>query len=469
MHILSAAFEIELNMAIIRSISGLRVTQDALTRELISSYARAFSHYIPSGPIVIGRDGRPSGKWMEDVIIETLISEGRDVVSLGIAPTPTVQLETEHSSAKGGIAITASHNPSEWNGMKFLNESGVFLNAKENAEFWKELDSEDQSIIQSKGTLTVIEQPIQKHIASIHKALLSLCIDIPSSSKELIAVVDAVNASGSAFVPELLESLDCTCIPLYCDGTGVFPHLPEPLTENLGALMSAVQQHKADIGIAVDPDADRLVLIDEHGNAIGEEKTIALCVKSLITCAIVPHHAQSIALNMSTSSMSEYIAEEYGWSVYRTPVGEINVVESMKIHQCIIGGEGSGGVIVPATHFGRDSLVGLALIIALMKNTSKSLSELAASLPDLCMVKGKMSWSGSADKLFEEIERHFIQSLREKRIDDGIWLKLDAGWIHVRLSNTEPILRYIVECRSENETQTIVESLIAIISTHAAS
>lgn len=447
-------------MACIRSISGLRVTNDELTQELIASYSRAFAAYLPPGPIVIGRDGRPSGVWMEEVIIATLTAFGRDVISLGIAPTPTVQLETEHSNAIGGISITASHNPSEWNGMKFLNAGGVFLNAEENREFWNYLDEHDIEENINPGNCTIAENPSEQHIAKIHASLLALGIELPHVEKPILAVVDAVNASGSMFVPALLESLDCDCIPLYCDNNGEFPHTPEPLTEHLTELMSAVCKYSAQLGIAVDPDADRLVLIDEKGNAIGEEKTIALCTMAILECADLDQDSYSIAINMSTSSMSEILAKNNGWKVYRTPVGEINVVETMKKHDCIIGGEGSGGVILPACHYGRDSLVGISLIIALMKKTSKSLSTLAEMLPKTYMIKGKMPWSGSADEIFQRIERHFAGAIIEIRKDDGLWMQFSDGWMHVRMSNTEPIMRYIIECLEENVVQYHVQSLM---------
>ena len=449
-------------MACIRSISGLRVTTDELTHELIASYARAFASYLPDGPIVIGRDGRPSGQWMEEIIIETLLSCGRDVISLGISPTPTIQLETEYSDASGGISITASHNPSEWNGMKFLNAGGVFLNAEENQEFWSHLDKEDKSEHIQSGHCTIVHMPEQKHIEQIHAALRSLGIDIPHTINPIICVIDAVNASGSRFVPALLESLDCESIALHCDGTGIFPHTPEPLAENLSDLMSAVQKHSADIGIAVDPDADRLVLIDETGKAIGEEKTLALCLMAILECADVRGKDYSIAINLSTSSMSETLAEAHGWKVHRTPVGEINVVQAMKQFHSIIGGEGSGGVIIPACHYGRDSLIGIALIIALMKQTGTSLSALADLLPKTSMIKGKMAWSGSADEIFQRIERHFAEAILEIRKDDGIWMRFSDGWMHIRMSNTEPILRYIVETSDEHEAHNHVQSLLSL-------
>lgn len=448
-------------MPCIRSISGLRVTNDELTKELIVSYAHAFASYLPPGPIVIGRDGRPSGIWMEEVIIDSLLACGRDVISLGIAPTPTIQLETEHSNAIGGISITASHNPAEWNGMKFLNAGGVFLNAQENQEFWSYLDHPVSFDSVAKGHCITIEQPQEKHIATIHKALVTLGIDIPHHTKPIVAVIDAVNASGSTFVPALLESLDCESIQLYCDNSGLFPHIPEPLTQNLTDLMSAVIQNSADIGIAVDPDADRLVLIDECGHAIGEEKTIALCTMAIVECADIQHDKQGIAINMSTSSMSEILALAHHWNVYRTPVGEINVVEEMKKHDCIIGGEGSGGVILPACHYGRDSLVGISLIIALMKSTGKTLSQLADMLPHTSMIKGKMTWSGSSDEIFQRIERHFASQFKHIRKDDGIWMQFPDGWMHVRMSNTEPILRYIIESSEEGIMQSYLQSLLS--------
>ncbi|MFZ9760519.1 MAG: phosphoglucosamine mutase [Candidatus Kapaibacteriota bacterium] len=454
-------------MAIIRSISGLRATTDELTKDLIQSYAHAFGIYLSSGSIIVGRDGRPSGAWMEEIIIETLLDLGHDVISLGIAPTPTVQLETEHSNAIGGISITASHNPAEWNGMKFLNKDGVFLNASENKDFWLILDSHTLlKPSQNRGSLHKLQQVEQRHIQHVMGALAYHGIKNPLHSVK--AVIDAVNASGSRFAPAMLEALNCEAIPLYCDESGVFPHTPEPLSENLSDLMQEVRKHHADLGIAIDPDADRLVLIDEYGQPIGEEKTIALCIKSLIECSSPSAQQAGIALNLSTSLMSEIIAQNAGWKTQRTSVGEINVVESMKEHNCIIGGEGSGGVILPSCHFGRDSLVGIALVIALMKNTGKPLSVLASELPATVMIKGKMPWSGSAVQIFQDIERHFQTSSVNIRHDDGLWIGLEQGWIHVRTSNTEPILRYIVEHISEAEAEKHARALQILIQSNCA-
>jgi len=445
-------------MAIIRSISGLRATTDELTKELIESYALAFGTYVPNGPIVIGRDSRPSGAWMEEVIIDTLLRQGHDIIALGIAPTPTVQLETEHSDAMGGISITASHNPSQWNGMKFLNADGVFLNASENQEFWSILDTEVLSgNLSEHGSLIMLHDAVQRHVENVMKALHTINIEIHDHS--ITAVVDAVNASGSRYVPAMLDALHCTSIPLYCDQSGIFPHVPEPLSENLGGLMSAVKSNHADLGIAVDPDADRLVLIDEQGEPIGEEKTIALCVKALLECSKPSLQHSSIALNLSTSIMSEKLAEQAGWNIHRTPVGEINVVEAMKIHGSVIGGEGSGGVILPACHYGRDSMIGIALIIALMKKTRKTLSALARELPSTTMIKGKIPWNGSSKEVFESIERHFQDACIEIRHDDGVWLRFAHGWIHIRTSNTEPILRYIVE----QEQASVAEAQVQVL------
>ncbi|MFZ9815111.1 MAG: phosphoglucosamine mutase, partial [Candidatus Kapaibacteriota bacterium] len=228
-------------MAIIRSISGLRATTDELTKDLIQSYAHAFGIYLSSGSIIVGRDGRPSGAWMEEIIIETLLDLGHDVISLGIAPTPTVQLETEHSNAIGGISITASHNPAEWNGMKFLNKDGVFLNASENKDFWLILDSHTLlKPSQNRGSLHKLQQVEQRHIQHVMGALAYHGIKNPLHSVK--AVIDAVNASGSRFAPAMLEALNCEAIPLYCDESGVFPHTPEPLSENLSDLMQEVRK-----------------------------------------------------------------------------------------------------------------------------------------------------------------------------------------------------------------------------------
>jgi phosphomannomutase len=452
-------------MAFIRSISGLRATLGTgLQPEIISRYAAAFAQYFPEGPIVIGRDGRPSGLWMEHILIGTLQACGRDILLLGIAPTPTIQLQTEHSEAAGGISITASHNPQEWNGLKFLGSDGVFLDEQQNREFWHIVDNfpHDSSENINPGTIYTVDNAVEYHCNAVISSIESITKQSCSLGKQYTVVVDAVNASGSKFIPRLLELLGCEVIPLFCDNSGMFPHIPEPIPQNLYQLSQAVLNHKADFGIAIDPDADRLVLIDEHGIPIGEEKTIALSVKSLLSM-IDTNEVQSVVVNLSTSRITDIISEEYKAKTFRSPVGEINVVKAMKQHHAIIGGEGSGGVILPSCHYGRDSLVGIALIIALLRFEHSTLSKISDSLPKRYIAKGKSNWERDPQVLYKKIADTLGEHAHQIRYDDGIWMDFGLSWIHVRISNTEPIVRFIAESDSEQNAEdyrTLIESIV---------
>jgi phosphomannomutase len=452
-------------MAFIRSISGLRATLGTgLQPEIISRYAAAFAQYCPEGPIVIGRDGRPSGQWIEHIIIGTLQACGRDILLLGIAPTPTVQLQTEHSSAAGGISITASHNPQEWNGLKFLGSDGVFLDEQQNRDFWSIVDNfpHDSSEHIIPGTIYPIDNAVDYHCNSVISSIESITKQSCASGKQFKVVVDAVHASGSIYIPRLLELLGCEVIPLFCDNSGIFPHIPEPIPQNLYQLSQAVLKHQADFGIAIDPDADRLVLIDEHGIPIGEEKTIALSVKSLLSFVDI-NNTHSVVVNLSTSKITDIISEEYKVKTFRSPVGEINVVKAMKQHNAIIGGEGSGGVILPSCHYGRDSLVGIALIIALLRFEHSTMSMISDSLPKRYIAKGKSNWDRDPQLLYKKIVDNLGDQSHNIRYDDGIWMDLGLSWIHVRISNTEPIVRFIAESDSERNAENyraLIESIV---------
>lgn len=450
-------------MPFIRSISGIRATlDDSLRPDVLTKYVAAYCNSIPKGPIVVGRDGRPSGKWIANLVVGTIAACGREVMDLGICPTPTVQLITEKTEASGGISITASHNPEMWNGLKFLNSEGVFLNQQENEKFWKIY--EEDSIEYSTDPLNSSEvsniNSVEKHINAV---LESGYFDIKSikkyfANKKYKVVVDAVNASGSLFVPALLVKLGCEVVELFTDNTGVFPHTPEPITENLILLSEAVINHKADIGIAVDPDADRLVIIDENGLPIGEEKTIALSVKSVLSSLtkMKQNFSNTVVVNQSTSGMIEKIAAQYNTKVERSAVGEINVVELMKKTNAIIGGEGSGGVIMPHIHYGRDSLVGIALVLKLISESEKSVGEISENLPKVYMIKDKIELTESPQLILEKIKEANIQY--EISNIDGIRIVYNENdWVHIRASNTEPIVRIIVESSSQQRAEELLK------------
>lgn len=456
-------------MSIIRSVSGLRATVgDDLTPELVVKYTASFAKILPAGKIAVGNDGRPSHSWIESVVCGTLAAAGRDVLWLGTVPTPTVELFAEQEDFAGGIAITASHNPKQYNGLKFVNSTGVFLNAEENKALWQVVDSNSYSF--SKDNFGTIENETDPFNLHFSRTLKPIEENIPGITdrireKKFKVVVDAVNASGSFFEPRLLEYFGCKVIKLYCDGSGVFPHIPEPLPVNLTKLAETVRSRHADLGIAVDPDADRLVLIDETGSPIGEERTVCTAIDAVFTlfknCAFFKKYQPVCAVNYSTTMLADYIVEKHGGKCFRSPVGEINVIGKMKEVGAVIGGEGSGGVIFPEVHYGRDSLVGISLLLAFMTETGKSLGEIAGSYPKYSMLKTKMPFTGSLETYVAELEKQFYGA--EIILDDGIKILLKDGWVQLRKSNTEPIIRIIAETNSEKETESLVDTVKKLI------
>ncbi len=451
-------------MPLIRSISGLRATiGDSLLPNIIIDYVNAFAKVMPEGEIVVGRDGRPSGCWIEKIVSGTLAAAGRKVRIIGMVPTPTVQLEVEKSEAAGGIAITASHNPDQWNGLKFLNSEGVFLDADENKILWDAIDSKEFTYSDnvSENLIEIDEEANNRHIQAILDNDLFKDKELIESirAKSFRLVVDAVNASGSIIVPQLLNNLFCEVIELYTDGTGIFPHTPEPLPENLKDLADSVKEEEAELGIAVDPDADRLVLIDENGDPIGEEKTIALATYAVLLA--LDKKNQKVVVNHSTSMFTDFVAKKYGAQVERSAVGEINVVKKMKEVGAVIGGEGSGGVILPSAHYGRDSLVGIVLVLSLMAETGKTLSELAGEFPDYKMLKFKKTFTGNINDLLPKVEEVFKgnEIIRE----DGMKVVLGNAWVQIRASNTEPIVRVISEAETMDFAKELAEKVLNII------
>jgi phosphomannomutase len=446
-------------MALIRSISGLRGTLgNDLLPHIIAKYCVAFHQFLPKGAVVIGRDGRPSGKWIQDLASITLSAMGRKVKRIGIAPTPTVQVLVEHSNAAGGIAITASHNPEEWNGLKFLNSDGVFLDKEENEILWEIFDNKKFEYDYTKGCGNQKDN-INAINFHIDKVLGSSFINAENIKKELKnrkyrVVIDAVNASGSRTIPDLVKQLGCKVVCLHCDESGVFPHEPEPIPANLGSLAQAVKDEQADMGIAVDPDADRLVLIDNEGEPIGEEKTIALAVKALLSKEYVSSKENIIVVNQSTSRMIEDIAAELNAEVVRSDVGEINVVKKMKEVDAIIGGEGSGGVILPECHYGRDSLVGTALILGYIAESGKSLKELSDSLPKYEIIKTKQEFSGELQPIIDKVKSIFSDGTITE--GDGIKIDYPDRWVQLRASNTEPVIRIMAEAPTIEEAQALI-------------
>jgi phosphomannomutase len=444
-------------MAFIRSISGLRATLDDLTPSRVKDYVSAFATILPAGPIVVGRDGRPSGTAIAAIVEETLLACGRDVHTAGIVPTPTVQLLVERSNAAGGIVITASHNPAEWNGLKFLDSGGVFIDADVNARLWDVVDRSTQVFVGGDGLVKVIDNAIDMHLNVV--AEVSLVARAPRANGERV-VVDAVNASGSIIVPRLLRSYGYDVVELYCDGSGNFPHLPEPVPSNLGSLAAAVVEHQAVMGVAVDPDADRLVLIDDQGTPIGEELTITLAVQSVLASGM----KGDVVVNYSTTRTVDDVAAHYGVSVFRAPVGEINVVKLMDRVRAIVGGEGSGGVILPSCHRGRDSIVGIALITSLLRTRGQRLSEAVDALPQYHMVKTKLDVADvdvSIQDFIDACASEFSNALIST--GDGLHAAWPDKWIHVRASNTEPIFRVIAEALDAADAEALISRASSVL------
>lgn len=452
-------------MALMVSISGIRgIVGETLTPPVATTYAEAFARYCGARTqgqptIVVGRDGRVTGAPLADVVIGTLRHAGANVIHLGICPTPTVQLAVEKTGAAGGISITASHNPMEWNGMKFVAPSGMFLDGSENREFWELAEQAPRyAAWRHVGTQTDDERWIRRHIDDV----LSLGYLRPDvvRQRRFKVVLDCVNAAGGVIIPQLLRELGCDVIEMNCDVSGVFQHPPEPIPDNLTDLASRVVAERADLGIAVDPDVDRLVLITEEGKPYSEEYTIASAVKFVLDREVRmeggPGANRCVVVNLSTTRAVDDIAASYGARVERTPVGEINVAARMKAIDAVIGGEGSGGVILPAVHLGRDAVVGIGLILQLLAESALSLSALKSSLPQYSIAKGKIDIETHSPDVVLRALQERNQAQGRITTSDGLKIDFADSWVHLRKSNTEPIIRVIAEARSAAEASDLV-------------
>jgi phosphomannomutase len=468
-------------MSLMVSISGIRgIVGSSLTPETVVKYAAAFAEYCNRGTIVIGRDGRISGKSIAHIVSSTLSQMGCDVIAIGVCPTPTVALGVEINKAAGGISITASHNPMQWNGLKFIASTGLFLDAEENRAFWT-LAAQHPSYPPWDKHGKHVSDPglIDKHIENV----LSLpYIDVAQVRKRRFRVVlDCVNAAGGIIIPKLLRQFGCDVIEMNCDISGVFSHTPEPIPENLTELSARVRQEHADIGIAVDPDVDRLVLIDEEGEPIGEEYTIASVVKFVLakeastksagsakgapTSGVDSRQSNSprVVVNLSTTRAIDDICARYGAELIRTPVGEINVAKKMKEVGAIVGGEGSGGVILPASHIGRDAPVGIGLTLQHLVEFGGTVSELKQSLPQYFITKGKVDLGTlNPDEVLNKLQDKY-SSKGKATTTDGLKLDFPDSWVHLRKSNTEPIIRIIAEAPEKKKADELVSAFIGEI------
>jgi phosphomannomutase len=447
---------------IIASVSGVRgILGDNLTPINIIKFTSAFIKYCKkkskSDKIIVGNDGRQHGRLISDIVLSTVSMSGYKVVDIGVVPTPTVQIATEDLKAAGGIAITASHNPQIWNGLKFLNPDGTFLDGeqiKKVIEYGKSDVFEYAEVNNIKPVISDYTW-IQKHIDKVLK-LKSINVS-KIKKRKFKVVVDAVNSSGSYIVPVLLQKLGCRVIELFCDCSGVFPHMPEPLPHNLTQLCNAVKKHKADLGISVDPDSDRLVIITEKGEPFIEENTITTVIRNILKNT--KSKIKNVSVNLSTTRAVEDAAKEFGGKVFKSPVGEINVVKEMKKNKSIAGGEGSGGVIIPELHYGRDAMAGIAVILQEFADFKGTISEYKNNLPQYYISKAKFGVKGSPEKVLQKVISHYKKQNCRITLTDGVKLDFPGYWIHMRKSNTEPIIRIIVEARNKEEAEKIQKNL----------
>ncbi len=432
------------------SVSGIRGrVGETLTPEVVASYAAGFGAWA-RGAIVVGRDSRVSGPMFHRVVLAALQSVGCDVIDVGMAPTPTIQLAVEHHHAAGGLAITASHNPIEWNALKFIAPSGLFLSAAEGAEM---RDATARGIPRATwdclGQVTLDDDAIGRHI----DAILALpYIDVPAIRRRAFHVaLDCVRGAGATMMPALLDRLGCRVEAINMQTDGRFPRPPEPVAENLGELEELVRRSHADIGMAVDPDVDRLALVDETGKAIGEDYTLALAAG-----AVLRHTKGPVVTNLSTSRVVDDAAALGGVQVIRAPVGEVNVAVRMRDEGSPVGGEGNGGVIVKDLHLGRDAPAGAALVLQMLLDANAPLSRIISQRPRYAIVKDKLDRpAGSLDSVYGALRTAFAGAGVDTA--DGIRFAWADRWVHVRPSGTEPVVRVIAEAPTEAQARELVE------------
>ena len=433
------------------SVAGVRgIVGESLTPPVVARFAAAFSHALEAGAVVVGRDARPSGPMVYRALASGLMASGRDVIDIGLATTPATQVAVEELHAAGGVILTASHNPVEWNALKFISGRGEFLDAECGAAVRRRYESGERlwTTFDRLGGESQEPRALEWHLARV---LALAFIDAAAiRGRRLKGVVDGCASVGGVAVPRLLRELGCEVVELDCVPDGNFTRVLEPLPEHLGALGRAVGQAGADFGIALDPDADRAAFVDAEGRPLGEEYSLALAAQVVLAARPGP-----VVTNLSTSRIIDAVCAHAGVPLHRTPVGEAHVVAGMRARGAVVGGEGNGGVIVPAAHYGRDGLVAAALVCQALA-TGTPLRALADALPKLCMVKSKLEkadepWELSVPRLRAAFPEHAADGA------DGLRLSRDEEWIHVRPSGTEPVVRVIAESPSEPRTRTLIE------------
>lgn len=453
-------------MTLIKSISGIRGTiggnvGDNLTPIDAVKFASAYGYWVKSQVekdeyrVVVGRDARISGEMMQQLVMNTLVGLGIHVIDLGLSTTPTVEMAVPMEHADGGIILTASHNPKQWNALKLLNEKGEFLNGEEGAKILEiaESNSIEFANVDDLGEITVNDAYIDLHIDEI---LDSKWVDVEAvKAANFKVVVDAVNSTGGIAIPRLLEAMGVEVVKLYCEPNGQFPHNPEPLKEHLGDICKLVVEENADFGIVVDPDVDRLAFIDEKGNMFGEEYTLVA-----VADYILGKEKGNTVSNLSSSRALRDVTEKHGGTYQASAVGEVNVVTLMKETQAIIGGEGNGGIIFPEFHYGRDSLVGAALFLTHLAEKKITVSQLREEYPAYFMSKNKIQLTPEldVDAILVEMEKKYVNE--EVSTVDGVKIDFPNNWVHLRKSNTEPIIRIYTEAKSQQEADDLANKIM---------
>jgi len=453
-------------MTLIKSISGIRgtiggKTNDNLTPLDAVKFAAAYGTWLKDYSnkekliVVIGRDARLSGEMIQNLVVSTLVGLGIDVIDLGLSTTPTVEIAVPLEKADGGIILTASHNPKQWNALKLLNERGEFLDAKQGAKILELAEKEDFEFaeVDDLGEIIKNDSYIDIHIDEVLELTL---VDAETIKKAgFKVVVDGVNSTGGIAIPKLLQELGVEVVKLYCEPNGHFPHNPEPLKEHLGDICKKVVEEQADFGIVVDPDVDRLAFISNDGEMFGEEYTLVACADY-----VLGKTKGNTVSNLSSSRALRDITQKHGGTYEAAAVGEVNVVTKMKANNAIIGGEGNGGIIYPESHYGRDALVGTALFLMLMAERGGTVSELRASYPSYFMSKKKIELTPEldVDALLETMHDKYKDE--EVSTIDGVKIDFPENWVHLRKSNTEPIIRIYTEAKSQQEADALADRII---------
>jgi len=456
-------------MTLIKSISGIRGTiggkvGDNLTPIDAVKYAAAYGSWVKAQrnktdhKVVVGRDARISGEMIQQLVMQTLVGMGIDVIDLGLSTTPTVEVAVALENADGGIILTASHNPKQWNALKLLNSKGEFLDANAGQEILDiaENESTDFAEVDDLGEISLNQAYIDIHIDEILNLPL-VNVDAIKKAKFKV-VVDGVNSTGGIAVPLLLEALDVQPVKLYCEPNGEFPHNPEPLKEHLGDLMELVVEENADFGLVVDPDVDRLAFVDEKGDMFGEEYTLVA-----VADYVLQNTPGNTVSNMSSSRALRDVTKKHGCSYSASAVGEVNVVQMMKDTDAVIGGEGNGGIIYPELHYGRDSLVGIALFLSYLAEINIPVSQLRKEYPSYFMSKKKIALTPQLD--VDAILKQMAEKYASEKIDiiDGVKIDFAENWVHLRKSNTEPIIRIYTEAKSQEKADALADRIITEI------